>query len=76
MKKLLIILSISSLAAFFTGCNSNPSKEDFSTKEETTETPAATTTENGNPSYDPKEEKVNLQSGTGCHTGCSYGHFR
>jgi len=54
MKKLLIILSISSLAAFFTGCNSNPSKEDFSTKEETTETPAATTTENGNPSYDPK----------------------
>ena len=46
------MLSICSLSGFFASCNSTPSKEDFST-EETTETPAATTTENGNPSYDP-----------------------
>ena len=39
--------------AIFIGCNSTPTKDDFSSKEETTETPAATT-ENGNPSYDPK----------------------
>jgi cytochrome c551/c552 len=53
MKKLLIILSICSLTAIFAGCNSTPTKDDFSSKEETTETPSATT-ENGNPSYDPK----------------------
>ena len=52
MKKLLIILSICSSMAIFIGCNSTPTKDDFSSKEETTETPAATT-ENGNPSYDP-----------------------
>ena len=40
--------------AIFVGCNSTPTKDDFSSKEETTETPSATTTENGNPSYDPK----------------------
>lgn len=39
--------------ATFAGCNSTPTKDDFSSKEETTETPSATT-ENGNPSYDPK----------------------
>ncbi|HOY42929.1 MAG TPA: c-type cytochrome [Chitinophagales bacterium] len=53
MKKVITILMISSLLALVVACNSNPTKEDFSTKEETTETPAATT-ENGNPSYDPK----------------------
>ncbi len=53
MKKVITILMISSLLALVVACNSNPTKEDFSTKEETTETPAETTG-NGNPSYDPK----------------------
>lgn len=53
MKKIITVLMISSLFAFIVACNSNPTKEDFSTNEETTETPSATT-ENGNPSYDPK----------------------
>ena len=53
MKKVITILMISSLLALVVACNSNPTKEDFSTKEETSETPAVTT-ENGNPSYDPK----------------------
>ena len=53
MKKIITVLMISSLFAFIVACNSNPTKEDFSTNEETSETPSATT-ENGNPSYDPK----------------------
>lgn len=38
----------------FIGCNSTPTKDDFSTKEETNATPSSAKTENGNPSYDPK----------------------
>ena len=53
MKKIITVLMISSLFAFIVARNSNPTKEDFSTNEETSETPSATT-ENGNPSYDPK----------------------
>lgn len=52
MRKSLIILSILSMTGVFTACNSNATKDDFSSKEQTSETPAAT--ENGNPSYDPK----------------------
>lgn len=53
MKKIITALMINTLLALIVACNSNPTKEDFSTNEETSETPSATT-ENGNPSYDPK----------------------
>lgn len=53
MKKIILITIISVITTLFIGCNSTPTKEDFSTNE-TTETSTATTTDNGNPSYDPK----------------------
>lgn len=54
MRKSLIILSILGIVGVFTACNSNPTKEDFSSKEQTTEAPAAgAPAANGNPSYDP-----------------------
>ncbi len=52
MKKILFAFTFCTSIVFFAGCNSNPTKDDFSTEEQTTETP--TSTENGNPSYDPK----------------------
>ena len=52
MRKLILIVTISAITAVFIGCNSNPSKEDFST-EEATESPSTSVTENSNPSYDP-----------------------
>lgn len=52
MKKILFAFTFCTSIIFFVGCNSNPTKDDFSTEEQTTETP--TSTENGNPSYDPK----------------------
>lgn len=52
MRKLILIVFIGSIIGVLNGCNSGTNKDDFSTKEETTETPAATT-ETGNPSYDP-----------------------
>ena len=53
MRKLLIIISMGVISGFFVGCNSNSGSE--STAGTTAETPqaTATTTENGNPSYDP-----------------------
>ena len=51
--------------AIFIGCNSTPTKDDFSSKEETTETPAATT-ENGNPSYDPNRGEGKFKCSS-CH---------
>lgn len=53
MKKIITVLMINTLLALIVACNSNPTKEDFTTTEETTEIPSGTT-ENGNPSYDPK----------------------
>ncbi len=51
MRKLLIIISMGVISGFFIGCNSNSGSE--STASTSTETQQATTTENGNPSYDP-----------------------
>ncbi len=41
------------LLALVVACNSNPTKEDFSTKTPANATKEASTSENGNPSYDP-----------------------
>lgn len=53
MKKFIYILSIAAVIVIINACNSNPSKEDFSTDEGSTEASSTSTTENGNPSYDP-----------------------
>ncbi len=49
-------MSITAAMVIINACNSNPNKDDFSTEgtESTESTEAPATTENGNPSYDPK----------------------
>ena len=53
MKKILITLSFFGAIGIFTACNSNSEQNGTTQKQEETTT-APTTTENGNPSYDPE----------------------
>lgn len=51
MKKTFIVLSIGFAMSVFVACNSTPTKDDFSSKDESSET---TTSTSENPSYDPE----------------------